>query len=240
MAARTVSHQPVGFKLEVSRTGSFGDIPGQVDLAVAGDAATVNNLELLNGESLTSRGSVPAETVTAQIVWNPAASVIKALIAAKYSGDPLSFRISTPEPFWVYEAVAASKYISAARDATTGLSEVTLSGANAVPTLGDDDTRGIVGVGHYFVVDNTHGYVIDAVTGSTTLEIAVPSDYAAVGSAADYEGIVMPQLRNTFQASVTNVGNFTAAATGEAVTDSVELAAVSSIGENYVVNFVVA
>ena len=240
MAARTVSFQPVGFNLEVSRTGSFGDIPGQVDLAVAGDAATINNLELLNGEALTSRGSVPAETITSQLVWNPASSVIKALIAAKYSGDTMSFRINTPAPFYVYEAITASKYVSAARDATTGLSRVTLSGTNAIPALGDADTRGIAGVGHYFVVDGNNGFAIDAIPGEAMLDIAVPSGYTTVTSPSDYLGIVQPQLRNTFQATVTNIGNFTAAATGEAVTDSLELAAVSSIGENYVVNFVVA
>ena len=216
MAAITVSHQPVGFKLEVSRNGSFTDVPGQVDLAVAGDAAAINNLELLSGESLSSRGSVPPETVTAQLVWNPAASVIKTCIAAKYSGNPLSFKISTPAPFYVYKAVTASKYTSGARDAGSGLSTITFSGADATPNLGRGTVRGSVGAGHYFVVDASNGYVIDAIgTTGTTVEAAVPTGYTAVVAAADYLGIVMPQLTNEFTATVTNVGNFTAAATGE-------------------------
>ena len=240
MAALTVAFQPVGFKLEVSRNGSFTDIPGQVDLAVAGDAAAINTLELLNGESLTSRGSVPAETITAQLVWNPASKVIDALIGAKYSGDPMQFRISTPDAFYVYEAVAASKYTSGARDATSSESKVMFTGANATPTLGSGTVRGVVGPGHYFVVDASNGFPINAVNDDgSSVQIEVPAAYAAVAVAADYLGIVMPQLTNTFSGTVTNVGNFTAAATGEAVTDSLELAAVSSIGQGYMVKFTV-
>ena len=236
MAALTVAFQPVGFKLQVSRNGSFRDIPGQVDLAVAGDAAAINTLELLNGESLSSRGSVPPETVTAQLVWNPASTVIKALIAAKYSGDPMSFKISTPEPFYVYDAPAAARYAITAPDATSKLSTVTFSGgSDAMPTLGTDTVRGVVGAGHYFVVDATHEYVIDEVDGPDKVKVS-EGPVAAVTVPATYAGIVMPQLSNTFSGTVTNVGNFTAAATGEAVTDSLELAAVSSIGEGYMVN----
>ena len=237
---RTVAHQPVGFMLEVTRDGTFRDIPGQIDIAVAGDAANVALQELLTGETLSTRGTVPSETITSQIVWNPAAPTIKALIAQKYNGQPLTFRLSTPKPFYVYKAVAASKFVSGDRDATTGLSEVTFSGGtDNQPYLGTGTVRGVVGEGHYFVHEADKGYPILTVPDDDKVEIEVAATYSKVTSASDYLGIVMPQLQNTFQATVTNVGNFTAAATGETVTDSLELSAVSTIGEGYVVNYTV-
>ena len=186
--------------------------------------------EMLNGRSVQRTGAAQASTLTAQMASNQSSPIFDVLLSAKNKGTTLQFRFSTAPAESLFDSNKGGANGTVAIAQSTGVCTFAGSG-DGLPNFGGDDA-GQFAVGHAILMDGdatVHRIaeigVDTANSVKGTVKVVAPTGDIA---AAAYN-IINPQAVLTFQGSVTQVGNISAAPSSAVNTDTLEVSATNVI-----------
>ena len=239
MAAGDFSTPAIGTKVEVSTSingvAGFHEIPGLSNIDFTSPNIQKTTFEMLNGRSVQRTGASQASTLTAQLAANQSSPLFDILLNAKNNGTALTFRYSTAPAEGLFNSNEGTRDGQVAIAQTTGVCTFSGTAANdAYPNFGGDEA-GAYAVGHALLLDGDATiYRIAEITTAANAwkgNVIVSPGPAADVAAADFN-IIRPQAVATFQATVTQIGNISAAPSAAVTTDSLELSATRVLTPN--------
>ena len=224
MPAGDYSKTPIGTKVFVTLPGDKGgerEIYGLTNVQIQSSNNPTQTTALLNGRSVQHTGAASPETLTGNLLPTFGTDFYNALRDSKHNGTSLPFRIQTGPTEIVGQGLVAADTltISATDDATFG--EVSFT-TDKTP---DDVANNEIAVGDVIRVGTAQYIIIQITDGNKVFvrDVGNLDTVTAVGTATAYN-VQRPQATVRANATVTQIGNFTADAGGNAVTDSFELA----------------
>ena len=228
MAAGDFSKPAIGSKLEVQASINGGaadawhEIAGLSNLDFNSPNVQKTTFDLLNGRSVQRTGSAQPSTLTAQMASNLSSEIFRLLLDAKNEGTSYSFRFSTAPAEELHDSGNGTVAIDAAGACTFA----STSGLNF-----GGDSAGTYAVGHAIQMDAGGLYRIVSITPDTVsavngiVTVIKPTNPVL---AATFK-IVNPMATVTFQGSVTQIGNISAAPSSAVNTDTLEVSAANVI-----------